>query len=103
MPIRNGVVVERHPGPLEVVLEGEGEGTQLTFTIHIEPGPLGWLTLLAAAALSRGAVAHRAQRAVHRACAALLEHTAPRERRSSVVSGDAKAARRRRKPRKGRN
>jgi homoserine kinase len=26
LPLRNGVVVERHAGPLEVILEGEGEG-----------------------------------------------------------------------------
>ncbi len=81
----------------------EDEGTGLTFTIRIEPGPLGWLTLLAAAPFSRGAVARRAQRAVDRACAALLERSTLRERRPPAVSRDSKAARRRRKPRKGRN
>jgi len=80
----------------------EGDGTRLIFTIRIEPGPLGWLTLLAAAALSREAVAQRAQRAVDRACAALLERSTAHGQRPSAVSGDAKAARRRRKPHKRR-
>ncbi len=50
--------------------------TWLTFTIRIEPGPLGWLTLLVAAPFSRDTLAKRAQRAVERARDVLVERAA---------------------------
>lgn len=49
---------------------------RLTFTIRIEPGPLGWATLLVAAPFSRNTLAARAQRAVERAREALVEQQA---------------------------
>jgi hypothetical protein len=41
--------------------------TLLRLTIRIEPGPLGWLSMLAAGALRGEVIAERAQRAVERA------------------------------------
>jgi uncharacterized protein YndB with AHSA1/START domain len=41
--------------------------TLLRLTIRIEPGPLGWLTTLAASAFRSDVIAERAQRAVERA------------------------------------
>jgi uncharacterized protein YndB with AHSA1/START domain len=41
--------------------------TLLRLTIRIEPGPLGWLSVLAASAFRSSVIADRAQRAVERA------------------------------------
>lgn len=43
------------------------QATLLRLTIRIEPGPLGWLTTLAASAFRGDIIAERAQRAVERA------------------------------------
>jgi uncharacterized protein YndB with AHSA1/START domain len=88
---RTNLVWELRCAPMDAT----GERTRLAFTIRIEPGPLGWLTLLAAAPFSRGAIARRAERAVERARAALMTHATGRERQSP---GTPKRAQRSGKP-----
>jgi hypothetical protein len=73
--------------------------TRLTFTMRIEPGPLGWLTLLVATPFSRDTLARRAQRAVERAREALLQQTTGGARRAAR---GASGGRRAKPTRKGR-
>ncbi len=54
--------------------------TLLRLTIRIEPGPLGWLTTLAASALRSDVIAERAQRAVERAREILIATSPPETR-----------------------
>ena len=53
-------------------VEENPRATLLRLTILIEPGPLGWLSALAASAMRGDVIAERAQRAVERARDALI-------------------------------
>jgi uncharacterized protein YndB with AHSA1/START domain len=74
---------------------GGAPATWVHLTIHIEPGPLGWLSLLAALPFQRGEIAERAQRAVDRAREALLaraqrahgRHERPRQGQAKDARG----------------
>lgn len=48
-------------------VEGQPGSTLARFSIHLAPGPLGWLSLLVASPFQQGVVAARAQRAIERA------------------------------------
>ena len=53
-------------------VEENPRATLLRLTIRIEPGPLGWLSALAASVMRGDVIAERAQRAVERAREALI-------------------------------
>jgi uncharacterized protein YndB with AHSA1/START domain len=79
----------------------KGARTRLAFTIRIEPGPLGWPALLAAAPFSRGDVARRAERAVDRAREALLQQATPGEEHPrSTPKGTQRPGKRQQRPEK---
>lgn len=58
--------------PEETSVKITNNATQLSFTIRIEPGPLGWASLMLGAWLAPHSLGQRAQRAVDRAGELLL-------------------------------
>ncbi len=78
-------------------VEDEPSQTLLRLTIRLDPGPLGWLTLLLTFGRSERTLAARAQEAAEHARAALLEPTAQEGRaRPKRPQGRPKRRKRRR-------
>ncbi len=78
-------------------VENEPSQTLLRLTIRLDPGPLGWLTLLLTFGRSERTLAARAQEAAEHARAALLEPTAQEGRaRPKRPQGRPKRRKRRR-------
>lgn len=74
------------------------QASRLTFTIRIEPGPLGWPALALGAWLSPQSLGQRAQRAVESAREVLLARAEVQGGRQPGPSGESRRSRRGRKP-----